>query len=71
MGESTAQQLADAILQAIELSRKKGTVSRCRDWAENWSLDRVGRLAESTLMHMAGVSQSSSAPMTSPMFAWP
>jgi hypothetical protein len=41
--EDKAGQLADAILSAIELSRLPGGAARCRDWASQWSLDRIGR----------------------------
>jgi phosphatidylinositol alpha-mannosyltransferase len=71
MGETTAQQLADAILKAIDLSRKKATSTRCREWAENWSLDRVGALAETTLIEMAETRWPGKAPIPSPVFAWP
>ena len=37
-----ADELADAILRAMELSREKATAARCRDWASQWGLDRIG-----------------------------
>ncbi len=53
MGESAAHQLADAVVQAIELARQPQTPQRCRDWAEPWGLERVGALTESVLTEMA------------------
>jgi glycosyltransferase involved in cell wall biosynthesis len=50
---SAAKQLAEAVLQAIELARKSETSKRCRDWAETWSLDKIGALTESRLMEIA------------------
>jgi glycosyltransferase involved in cell wall biosynthesis len=41
-----AKELAQAVLYAIDLARKAETVQRCRDWAEQWSLERVGRQTE-------------------------
>jgi len=41
-----ANELADAILQGIELGSRPGTDARCREWANQWSLDRIGPLAE-------------------------
>jgi glycosyltransferase involved in cell wall biosynthesis len=46
---AVADQLAEAILAAIELSGRAETGSRCREWASRWSLDRVGRLEERLL----------------------
>jgi len=43
-----ADELADAILQAIELSAAPATAARCRDWAAQWSLDRIGAQLERT-----------------------
>lgn len=37
-----AQQLADAVLSTIELSRTPGVVAHCREWASRWSLDKIG-----------------------------
>jgi glycosyltransferase involved in cell wall biosynthesis len=47
--EHHARQLAEAILSAIDLSRTPGVVGRCREWASQWSLDRVG-LAEEQML---------------------
>jgi glycosyltransferase involved in cell wall biosynthesis len=46
------QELADAVLYAIELARRPGTVARCREWAEQWSLETVGRRAEQMYLEM-------------------
>jgi hypothetical protein len=48
-----AAELAEAVVQAIELARQPGIVERCRAWAEPWSLERVGAQAESLLEEMA------------------
>lgn len=53
MSERAAHRLADAVVEGIELARKPGTSERCRDWAEPWSLDRVGAQLEQTLEAMA------------------
>jgi glycosyltransferase involved in cell wall biosynthesis len=37
-----ADELADAILHAIDLSRQPGTAARCREWASQWGLAQVG-----------------------------
>lgn len=49
-----AGDLAEAILYAIELSRQPETVARCRQWADQWSLERVGRQAERIYERLAG-----------------
>jgi len=41
--------LADAILTAIDLARRPDTVQVCRDHAAQWGLDRVGARAEEVL----------------------
>lgn len=41
-----ARDLAEAVLYGIELSRQPQTQARCREWADQWSLERVGRQAE-------------------------
>jgi glycosyltransferase involved in cell wall biosynthesis len=53
-------ELADAILHGIELSRIDETRERCRSWASRWSLDVVGARAEALLLDIAG----SGRPMT-------
>jgi glycosyltransferase involved in cell wall biosynthesis len=50
-----AHELADAVLYAIELSRKPGTADRCREWAEQWSLDRIGMRVEAILKDLASL----------------
>ncbi len=47
--DERAAQLSDAILSAIELARLPGQVQRCRDWASQWSLERIG-LAEERML---------------------
>lgn len=49
VSERAASQLADAVLEAIELARRPETVANCREWAEPWSLENVGRQLEETL----------------------
>lgn len=53
MSESSSQQLAQAIIKAIELARQPQTSERCRQWAEQYSLDTIGPLVENELMAMA------------------
>jgi glycosyltransferase involved in cell wall biosynthesis len=71
MSESSAQQLAESILEAIELARKAGTAARCREWAEHWSLERVGALTESVLVEMAESRSRGRTTSPPPAFAWP
>ena len=47
--DERANQLADAILSAIELASSPRTLGRCREWASKWALDRVGRDEERML----------------------
>ena len=61
-----AQDLAESILRTIELARRPGTSERCREWAEQWSLDRVGHQAEQMYQeiaetHWAGASRQLAA----------
>jgi glycosyltransferase involved in cell wall biosynthesis len=44
-----AEQLADAILTAIELSVRPGVAARCRDWASQWSVEKIGLQEEALL----------------------
>ena len=37
-----AGELAEAVLCAIDLARQPRTTERCVDWAQQWSLDRIG-----------------------------
>jgi glycosyltransferase involved in cell wall biosynthesis len=53
MSAKRAQELAEAVLYAIDLSRKPETAGRCREWAAQWSLERVGRQAESIYEELA------------------
>jgi glycosyltransferase involved in cell wall biosynthesis len=53
MSERTASQLADAVIEGIELARQPGTSERCRAWAEPWGLDTVGAKLEEMLETMA------------------
>jgi glycosyltransferase involved in cell wall biosynthesis len=48
-----AGELAEAVVQAIELARQPSVSQRCRAWAEPWSLERVGAQAEAMLEEMA------------------
>jgi len=49
MSTARADQLAEAILYAIQLARRPETADRCREWASQWSLDQVGAEAERVL----------------------
>jgi glycosyltransferase involved in cell wall biosynthesis len=53
VSEQSARELAEAVLQGIELSRQGGIAQRCREWAEPWSLDRIGAATESLLTEIA------------------
>jgi len=46
---NAAEELADALLYALDLAERPGTVNECREWASRWSLDRVGPLEEQML----------------------
>lgn len=46
---NAAEELADALLYAIELAGKPSTSTECREWASQWSLDRVGPMEEEVL----------------------
>lgn len=48
-----AHDLAEAVLYAINLARRPGTVERCREWADTWSLERVGLKAEAIYRELA------------------
>ena len=56
-----AEELADAILRAIELARQPGTQRRCREFAMQWSLERIGPLAEQELERAASGQAAGSA----------
>jgi glycosyltransferase involved in cell wall biosynthesis len=53
MSERAARQVADAVVEAIDLARRPGTSEACREAAEPWSLARVGARLEATLEEMA------------------
>lgn len=53
LSQKRAHELADAVLYALDLARQPGTPERCRAWAEQWSLERVGRQAERLYEEMA------------------
>lgn len=55
--QSSADQLAEAILYGIDLSRRPATAERCREWAAQWSLDRVGAQEEALLSSMLAPAQ--------------
>ncbi|HLH71905.1 MAG TPA: hypothetical protein VKX96_01375, partial [Chloroflexota bacterium] len=56
-----AHDVAEAVLYAIELSRNPRTAERCREWASQWSLERVGQQAEALYVKMVDTRRSSSA----------
>ena len=56
-----AHDVAEAVLYGIELSRQPGTVERCREWASQYSLERVGQQAEALYTEMVDNRRSSSA----------
>lgn len=43
------EDLADAILEALDLARNPATTSACREWASQWGLEAVGDAAEAYL----------------------
>jgi glycosyltransferase involved in cell wall biosynthesis len=49
-----ARELADAVLEAIELAHDPDTSRRCREWAARWSLDRIGSQTAEVLESVAG-----------------
>ncbi len=53
VSDGKAQQLAEAVLDAIDLAGRPGTAERCREWAMPFSLERVGAATEQLLMQMA------------------
>lgn len=53
VSDRRAEELADAVLNGIELSRNPATAGRCREWVRPWSLEKVGAQAESILAEMA------------------
>jgi phosphatidylinositol alpha-mannosyltransferase len=59
MSERSAHELADAVIEAIDLARRPGTSERCRAWAEPWGLDVVGAKLEMMLETMASSSRGS------------
>lgn len=54
ISEGKAHELAEAVLEGIELARRPDTSTRCREWAEPWGLERIGRLTEEALAGVAG-----------------
>lgn len=54
--------LADAIIEAIELSRLPETTGHCREWASQWGLERVGRRAENMLESIVATRTGTSRP---------
>jgi hypothetical protein len=44
-----AEQLAEAVLEAIDLAARPATARRCREWAGRWALDSVGPREEMLL----------------------
>lgn len=51
--DQRASQLADAVIEAIEMARQPNTAERCREWVEPWGLDIVGARLEGMLEEMA------------------
>jgi len=45
--------LADAVIRTIDLSRREGTTAACREWASQWSIDRIGPQVEEILERAA------------------
>lgn len=62
LSERAAHQLADAVIEAIELARQPGTLAACREWVEPWSLACVGSKLEGMLEEMAGRPRSARQP---------
>lgn len=56
-----AEELAEAILSAIELAREPHTRQRCREHAMQWSLERIGPTAEEQLERVASGPERSGA----------
>jgi len=56
--DERALQLADAILSAIELAYAPQTTRLCREWADRWSLDRIGAQEETLLYEAASAGLS-------------
>lgn len=54
ISEGKAHELAEAVLECIDLARRPETSARCREWAEPWGLDRIGLLTEAALAEVAG-----------------
>jgi len=68
-GTERADQLADAILHCIDLSRRAGTQTRCREWASQWDLKRIGLKAERLLTQIASAQVQGSKPAREEMVA--
>jgi glycosyltransferase involved in cell wall biosynthesis len=51
--ERRVDELAEAILGAIELAAQPSTAARCRERASHWSLDRIGLMEEQLLIEAA------------------
>jgi glycosyltransferase involved in cell wall biosynthesis len=60
MSAKRANELADAVLHGIEISRRPQTRNKCREWASQWSLDQIGPRAEVVLGEVAAVRQTMS-----------
>ena len=48
-----ALDLADAVIRTIDLSRRQDTASACREWAGQWTIDRIGPQVEDILERAA------------------
>jgi hypothetical protein len=53
MSDGSARQLADAVVEGIELARQPNSADRCRAWVEPWGLVKVGARLEGMLEEMA------------------
>jgi glycosyltransferase involved in cell wall biosynthesis len=53
LSATRAEELADAILYAIELAAAPHSRDRCRDWAGRWALESVGPSYEAALSELA------------------
>jgi glycosyltransferase involved in cell wall biosynthesis len=53
MSDGSARQLADAVVEGIELARQPNSADRCRAWVEPWGLEKVGARLEGMLEEMA------------------
>lgn len=55
LSDAKARELADAILQSIELGKDPGTPQRCRERARRWDVEVIGAQAEALYQEVSGV----------------